>query len=1161
MKRILTVLLCMLTLTSLFAQSIVELKPEEPQQPSVADVVNGFEIKDIGRFDLIGCDTILYEHIKTGAQVLYLANEDTNRVFEITFRTPAEVDTGVPHVFEHSTLDGSQKYPSKALFFNLSFQTYNTYMNAGTYSFMTTYPIASLSEAQLLKYADYYTDSCLNPMIYSDPTIFDEEAWRYAINENGDLTIEGTVYSEMLGATTRQAAANHNFNSTIFPGSIAGNASGGNPEHIPEMTWEDLVSYHQRYYTPSNSVTCIYGKIDDIDSFLELLDGYFSAFEKTEFTFVDSAYTPITGPVEATYDFAVEASSNTDKAATVYYGFACGNLTEEELTVIDLMTTLLGDSSSVLMENLKTAIPYGSFGCYVDFAGPEPCIYFRADNVNAEDAQLFKQVVDDSVKQIAEEGFDQDAVDAIIAAFKLDIMLTTEDSEIGVNMIPNIVYYWAGTGNLFGFMDYIDSIDLFDDYAQDGTFLEALKKYVVNNDRTALATTQAVAGLKEIKDAELAQRLQQIKDTMSDEQLLAIATRVQEPADDTTEYIRALQAVTVDSLPEETRIYDITDEMGADGIRRIFAQCDTDGIGYATLMLNADWIDQNMLHFYKLYMDLLGELDTTEHTRAQLASMINRYLYSFTLKSSLITNEENDDYYPFTRISFIALDEDMKAAYDLVGEILFDSQFDVQRVADTVSSLKQSLKQTINTSSYSVMIYDMFATADPSMAYYSYINFLQYYDFLDAVEQALEANPEIVISGLQYIQQNLCNSYKAISAFAGSEESNANHSAVADAFISSLDYFEVPSQQYEFETMPTSKALVVDSNVNYNIMFASYEDMGLEDYTADLDAVTALINDNFLLPMLRDQYGAYGAYTAASDDGIYLYTYRDPNIAETFEVYSMLPAFMASLVDLDQETLDGYILSSYSAYAMPSGELSGALSAILNHISGLEQEKKIEYMQQLKSITAESVADYALAYDALVNEGYYGTAGGAGAIAQYEYYYDEIVNPFGVVDSSEVVFTDITEEDMYFEAVRFAFENGLMGALSDNVFGADECATLGDLAAFFYMMIGGPRDANAAIDMLSQYGVVPADPADTEICRLEALLYTYYFCQAAQIDVQLMDIDQFYADADQIPAGYEQVMGFGLAYGMIDPIDGMLDPMGPMTRAQLANLIMMFAAE
>ena len=182
-KRIIALILAVLLLsTSLFAQSIVEVKNEDSTGlPAVGTVINGFEVKDISDFDMLGAKIVEFQHIKTGATVLYMANEDTNRTFEITFRTPTEKDTGIPHVFEHSTLDGSEKYPSKALWFNLSFQTYNTYMNASTYPFMTTYPVASLSEDQLFMLADYYTDSVFNPMLLEDKSIFDEEAWRYVL--------------------------------------------------------------------------------------------------------------------------------------------------------------------------------------------------------------------------------------------------------------------------------------------------------------------------------------------------------------------------------------------------------------------------------------------------------------------------------------------------------------------------------------------------------------------------------------------------------------------------------------------------------------------------------------------------------------------------------------------------------------------------------------------------------------------------------------------------------------------------------------------------------------------------------------------------------------------------------------------------------------------
>ena len=148
-KKILTLAMVLFVLcASVFAQTAYEIT-RGPEMPELGQKINGFTVEEIRGFDMFGATVYRFEHDKTGATVLYVANDDTNRTFEIAFRTPTEQDTGIPHVFEHSTLDGSAKYPSKALWFNLSYQTYNTYMNASTYPFMTIYPVASLSEDQL----------------------------------------------------------------------------------------------------------------------------------------------------------------------------------------------------------------------------------------------------------------------------------------------------------------------------------------------------------------------------------------------------------------------------------------------------------------------------------------------------------------------------------------------------------------------------------------------------------------------------------------------------------------------------------------------------------------------------------------------------------------------------------------------------------------------------------------------------------------------------------------------------------------------------------------------------------------------------------------------------------------------------------------------------
>lgn len=720
MKRMLALLLSVmlvLTCVPVFAETA------ESALPQVGEVIHGFEVVEVTSFPLINADVVAFVHQKTGAELLYLANDDTNRVFEITFKTPAESDMGVPHVFEHATLGGSEKYPSKELFFNLSYQTYNTYMNAATYSHMTTYPVASLSEDQLFMYADFYVDSCFHPMIHSDVSIFEEECWRYSMDSaESDLTISGTVYSEMQGAYTLASAAYQNWAKTMFPGSTAANSSGGVPSEIPNMTWEDVKSFHDAYYHPSNSLTCLYGSYENYARFLELLDGYFSAYEKADIVIADANYAPISGDVTATFEYPVEASSNTDKSGRIYYGFRIDGADEATINALDMLSTLLGSSSFPVVTALKETLPHATVGCGITLDTPVPTIVFYADGVNAEDAEIFRTTIDNALAQIAVDGFDADAVDAVAAAFRMDIMLVSESSSLGVDMIPNIAYYWASTDDWHDYMDYIASLDGFVALNANGTFTALVDQYLVKNENTAMATTIPVAGLKEQNDAALAAALAEKKAAMTDEEIAAIVAQtaaLAQPAENTAaQYVSQLQVVTVDSLPEELRIYNYTDVTGEDGVRRIDVQANVDGVGQAMVLLNVSDMPQELLHWFQLYTDLLCEVDTNAHTRQELASLSTRYLYDGVVKVSMPFDGQTNMY---LRAAWIAADEDMQAAYDLIYEILFGSQFtDPQRVLEAVTARKTALKSSLTSNIYASQLYRAQSISNPSTRAYTH---------------------------------------------------------------------------------------------------------------------------------------------------------------------------------------------------------------------------------------------------------------------------------------------------------------------------------------------------------------------------------------------------------------------------------------------------------
>ena len=1149
-KLFLALLLCLVM--ALPAVSLGESEPEK------------FTLAEESTFDLVNGKTYLYEHVKTGALVMFVINDDLNRVFQLGFRTPAETDMGVSHVFEHATLGGSEKYPSEDLFFNLSYQTYNTYMNASTYNYMTIYPVASLSEEQLLRYADFYTDSCFNPLVLEDEDLFRQEAWRYRMDTVDDpLTIEGTVYSEMKGAYNLDSAAYYNALKTIYPGSTCGNVHGGIPEEIPGMTWEDLKAYHEKYYHPSNSLTLIYGDISDMGAFLDLLDGYFSAYERREFDIGDSLYTPITESVTAEFPFPGDAGADPSKQAQTYYAIFCDGATEEDVVTLDLLTTLMSVDSSVVMKTIREKLPAASAGCYVDDTTDDVTVIFYADNLDREEAEIFKAAVDEGLALLKEQGFDKASVDALMANTLISQSLAAENSSVGVNLMSSVAGYWVLKDDVHGYEKMLANQYLFDTYYEEGRYAEAVERLLISPARTAMATTYMVPGLADENAAKEAERLAEVKASLTDEEIAALAAQAL-PEDDgkdeadeiTQELVSRLQAVTLESLPEEARIYTVTGEE-KDGLRTLWAQANVSGVGTAMGLLDAQGFTAEELLWVKLYTDLVGSLNSSAHTREELSDLEIRYLYNGVLRPSLLASE--DGLHPYIRFAFTALDDDLDEGYDLMYELLFDTDFgDLENLRAEVSGKKASLRSSIANSGLNAVIYRGMGRDDEVYAAYSYLNYLDYYEFLTAVDAQIAEDPAPIVEKLQDIQQRFLNRSGAVSGFAGGEDSLPAFEAASASFFGRLEEKPMEKQTLVFPEVAGSEGLIVGGNVQYNVVYAPWEKLGAEGYIGAMDAVTNLLTDVYLMPVLRDEYGAYGAYTTAMDKGLLLYTYRDPNVANTFEVYKGLPAVIAAL-DVDQETLEGYILSAYSNYALSSGELTGAASAILTELEyGESQEDKIEYMRSLKGLTVDTLRGYADMYEKLIENGYVGTAGGAAAINENADLYAAVLDPFAAGESKG--YTDLTDDYPYKAEVEYLAGLGLIAPLGDDYFGVDESATWGEYAQALCALMGAPGlGGEDAISILQQYNYIdttvdPAGVAGEPMTRAQA-------CDNLGLLLTFEDEDYAAAEAAEYTdkADAPEMTVLLAACELLPVRDGALLADEPLTRGEMAVMFAFLA--
>ncbi|MBR5750949.1 MAG: hypothetical protein IKX84_01050, partial [Clostridia bacterium] len=447
---------------------------------------------------------------------------------------------------------------------------------------------------------------------------------------------------------------------------------------------------------------------------------------------------------------------------------------------------------------------------------------------------------------------------------------------------------------------------------------------------------------------------------------------------------------------------------------------------------------------------------------------------------------------------------------------------------------------------------------DATTRYFSYVTYIDYYEFLEETEQLLESDPESVIEGLKAVRDYFNNRSGAIAGFVGSETSAELNKAAAKAFLMSLDEREIVPADYALDAEELNEALIIDGTVNYNMVFASWEELGLEGYDGAMDAVASYVYDNYLYPLLRVQYGAYGVLHGARDSGVYVISYRDPNIDETFDVYASLGDMIAEDAPA-QEDLDGYILSAYSYYAKSGGELSGGFDALLNYLDGDSQEKTLEYMRALKGMTPEVFANYSSLYQKLYEEGSQFTSGGAAAVEAQDRY-DLVLNPFGVKDLSKAELTDVSEDGVYYEAVKYVMAEGYMPPVSETEFGSAQPAGIGDLAVSVYIYMGGNYDPQSAVDWLAGYGLLPETDAGTQLSRAEAAYYVYVVLQGLGVDLGEPE-EMTLTDAEAIGEDIAPIAQVMCDNELMLSEDGAFRPDDVLTREEMAQIIYVIFAE
>ena len=951
------------------------------------------------------------EHIKTGARIFLLENDDENKVFSIGFRTPPEDSTGLPHILEHSVLCGSEKFPVKDPFVELVKGSLNTFLNAMTYPDKTVYPVASCNDKDFQNLMDVYMDAVLRPNIYREPKIFMQEGWHYELESpEGELTINGVVYNEMKGAfSSPEGVLDRVTRQVLFPDTAYGNESGGDPAVIPDLTYEQFLQFHSTYYHPSNSFIYLYGSMDMAEK-LEWLDReYLSRYEKKEVDSEIRLQKAFQAPVEKEIFYSITEEEPEDHAAYLSVNTVIGTNLDPKLYVAFqiLEYTLIDAPGAPLKQALYDAgIGQDILGGYENGI-LQPYFSVIAKNAEADQRGEFLAVVKGTLRRLADLGIDRRSLLAGLNYYEFRYR------EADYGSAPKGLMYglWSMDSWLYGgdpmlHLQYQETFDYLKKAVDEGYFEQLIRDYLLDNPFEAVITVKPKKNLTAQEDAALAAKLAQKKESLSREELEALAAETKalkeyqgtpSPQEDLAK-IPLLKREDIGKKAEKI-YWDKKEEGGVPVLHHNFF---TAGIGYLQLLFDTNRLDPEELPYAGLLKAVLGYVDTEHYTYSDLTSEI--YLNSGGVSLSVTSYPDLKDPERFTGVFAAAV----KVLYDkigfgleILGEILTRSKLDDEkRLGEILAETRSRSRMKLENGSHSAAVARATSYFSPVSSFNDQTGGIGFYQFLEKTVKEYEADPEArkkLIEKLKETAKKLFTAENLLVSYTADEEGYRLLAPELAKFTEDLKAFGKPSpvHAYSFEAGNRNEGFQTASQVNYVARCGNFKKAGLS-YTGALRILKVILSYDYLWLNLRVKGGAYGCMCGFGRSGEgYLVSYRDPNLAETNEIYQGIPKYLENFT-VDERDMTKYVIGAISDLDTPLPPSIKGSRGLSAYLSGVTEEMLQEERDQVLSATQEDIRKLAPIVQAILDTGSLCVIGNEEKVKAKAELFGEVKNLFGV---------------------------------------------------------------------------------------------------------------------------------------------------------------------
>ena len=945
----------------------------------------------------------LLRHSKSGARIMLLKNDDENKVFHIAFRTPPTDSTGVAHILEHSVLCGSKKFPIKDPFVELAKGSLNTFLNAMTYPDKTVYPVASCNNQDFRNLMDVYLDAVFRPNIYQHEEIFKQEGWHYALEDADEpITYNGVVYNEMKGAfSAADDMIDREIFSCLFPDTAYGVESGGDPAYIPDLTYEQFLDFHRKYYHPSNSYIYLYGDIDMVERLTWLDEEYLSDYDAIE---VDSAIAlqqSFAKPMEKTLKYSILEEEPLEDNTYLTYNIVVGNSLDTKLNMAFhvLEYALLTSPGAPLKQALLDAkIGKDVSGSYDDDIY-QPFFSIVAKNAKTEDKERFLQIINETLVKIADEGINKKALKAALNGSEFRFR------EADYAPYPAGLMHGLDALNSWLYDEekpfaYLQPLDIFKSLNEkiDSTYFEDLiREYFLSNTHVAVVVALPEKGLTAKKEQAIAEKLATYKQSLSSDKIeqLVESTKQLEEYQEAPETKEALKSVPLlkrtDIKREAMKIYN--EERSVQDLPVIYHALDTNKIAYMSLLFETKKVPQELIGYLGILKATLGFVDTDNYSYSELYNEINANSGGIGSDLQVFENlKVDEEYQALFSIKSKCMYEQMSFVMKMIKEIVSGSQFtDEKRLYEIIAQMKSRMQVSMMNSGH--------VTAVSRVAsYYSKIGWFKeetkgiaFYRLIDKLESEFEERKEELIANLEKLMSIIFTKDNLLISYTADEEGFELLDKEADRIIDMLYQDNSSGQELTIKLEQKNEAFKTPGQVQYVAVGGNFKKQGFE-YKGTLKILRTILSYDYLWANVRVKGGAYGCMSAFNRTGeTYFVSYRDPNLTNTLEVYKNIPSYVRNFT-ADERELTKYIIGTISSMDSPlppslTGSMS--LSAYLMKLSenDLQQER-----DEILDATSEDIEGLAGLIEAVLSEGNLCTIGSESVINENEKCFKSVKN-------------------------------------------------------------------------------------------------------------------------------------------------------------------------